>query len=104
MEKIVGASDTFQQCWIKKLTEFCFEWICTLCLHPGADQSQGVAGQLTAGARYGATAEQHQNAGVGCVFGVAGQPEVLQALERTGKCVWEKEALGIIYKINTWYV
>lgn len=52
----------------------------TLRLHPGADQSQRVAGQLAARAGDGAAAEQHQDAGVGRVFAVAGQPQVLQAL------------------------
>lgn len=52
----------------------------TLGLHPGADQSQRVAGQLATRAGDGPTAEQHQDAGVGCVFAVVGQPHVLQAL------------------------
>lgn len=61
--------------------------LCTLCLHPGADQSQGVAGQLATGARDGTAAQQHQNTWVGGVFGVAGQPDVLQTLVRIRVCV-----------------
>lgn len=52
----------------------------TLCLHPGANQSQRVTGHLATGAGYSTTPEQHQNAGVGRVFGVVGQPQVLQTL------------------------
>lgn len=53
----------------------------TLRLHPGADESQRVAGQLATRAGDGPAAEQHQDAGVGRVFAVVGQPQVLQALE-----------------------
>lgn len=62
----------------------------TLCLHPGADQSQRVTGYLATRAGYGTTGEQHQNAWVGRVFGVARQPEVLQALVRTGEYLCER--------------
>lgn len=54
-------------------------WL-TCCLHAGSDQSQGVAGQLATGAGDGTTAQQHQNTWVCCVFGMFGQPEILQAL------------------------
>lgn len=60
-----------------------------MCLHACAKQGEGVAGQLATGAGDGATAQQHQDARVGCVFGIAGQPCILQALGYT-KRGWGK--------------
>ena len=53
-----------------------------MCLHPGSDQSERVAGQLSTGAGEGPTAQENQNPRVGCVFGVTGQPGIFQALKR----------------------
>lgn len=44
--------------------------IITLCLHPSSDQSERVTGHLPTGAGYGSTGKQHQNAGIGRIFGV----------------------------------
>lgn len=57
----------------------------TLCLHAGADQSQGVTGKLTAGAGHGAAGQQNQHARVGAVGAVLLQVVVLQRLRKEGK-------------------
>lgn len=61
----------------------------TLCLHAGADESERVTGELTAGARHGAASQQDHNAGVGAVGTVLLQVAVLQGLkEKKGKKRW----------------
>ena len=52
----------------------------TLGLHAGADQGEGVAGELPTGTGNCATAQQHQNPGVCAVGAVLLQPAVLQGL------------------------
>lgn len=58
----------------------CWNEFGTLCLHPSSDQSKRITGHLSTGAGYGSTGKQHQNAGIGRIFGVSWQPQVLQAL------------------------
>ena len=53
----------------------------TLGLHPGPDQGQWVAGQLTTGAGHGATGQEHKYARVGAVYRIALQPGVLERLK-----------------------
>lgn len=74
-----------------------FKVHCTLCLHAGSDQSQGIAGQLATGAGNGTTAQQHQNPWIGCVFGIVGQPEVLQAL------VWNTQEWQVRVRVDASY-
>ena len=52
----------------------------TLGLHAGADQGEGVAGELSTGTGHGATAQQHQDTRVGAVGAVLQQPAVLKGL------------------------
>lgn len=49
-------------------------------LHAGSDQSQGVAGELAAGAGHGAAGQQDHHPGVGAVGAVLLQVAVLQRL------------------------
>ena len=52
----------------------------TLGLHAGADQGEGVAGELSTGTGHGATAQQHQHTRVRAVGAVLQQPAVLKGL------------------------
>lgn len=60
-------------------------WEFTLRLHSRAYKCQRIAGELATCTGDGSAAQQHQNSGVGRVFGVIWQPSVLQCLryERT---------------------
>lgn len=61
-----------------------------MCLHAGADQSQGVTGKLTAGAGHSAAGQQDQHARVGAVSAVLLQVVVLQRLRKEEKKEEEK--------------
>lgn len=74
-----------------------------MCLHAGADQSQRITGELTAGAGHGAAGQQDDHAGVGAVGAVLLQVVDLQRLGRGKRTRLEKKCKLYICIFSQYY-